>query len=169
MGKVNTNKSKKKEVCGGSTAAQLTLKKRKNEGTLLANRDVNAKKSKKVGKKEWDKEDEIRLLQGMIEYKKLLGKNPFDDFKKTYRFIKEYIIYKPDSQDFVDKMRNFKNKLMDQRRIKAKVLSSSKAYKQTSSKLVTLLRGNDDVGPSTVEKQKRSKEIAKVEKRSKKP
>ncbi|XP_019087534.1 PREDICTED: probable transcription factor At4g00232 [Camelina sativa] len=163
MGKVNSNRSKKKEVCSGSGVAQLTGKKRKNEGTLLANKDVNAKRSKKVAKKvcsqrlEYEEEEEISVLQGILDCYAVTGKNPFVNMKETFEFMKEYTNLES-FDEFVEKMNSLKKKLMDQRS-NAKEPSTSDCYYQKVSKLLTLSSG-DDVG-SAVEKPKRSKRVVK--------
>ncbi|XP_010490439.1 PREDICTED: probable transcription factor At4g00232 [Camelina sativa] len=152
MGKVNSNRSEKKEVCGGSGAAQLTGKKRKNEGTLLANKDVNAKRSKKVVKKVCSQRleyEEISVLQGILDCYALTGKNPFVNMKETFEFMKEYTNLES-FDEFVEKMNSLKKQLMDQRR-NAKEPSTSDCYYQKVSKLLT----------SAVEKPKRSKRAVK--------
>ncbi|CAE6202469.1 unnamed protein product [Arabidopsis arenosa] len=159
MGKVNTNRSKKmKEVCGGSGEAKPTGKKQKNEVTSM-DKDVSAKQSKKASsqKLEWSEEEEIRVLLGMTDFKAITRKNPFDDMNGAYEFLQEYISV--DVDDFVEKMKSLKKKLMGQVRINAKEPSSSEPYDQKSSELLKLIWGYDV--ESAVEKPKRSKRIIK--------
>lgn len=156
MGEVKTKQSKKKEVCGGSGEAQLTGKKRKNEGTTLTNKDVNAKRSKKVSSQrlEWDEEDEIFVQQGMIDFRASKGKNPFDDYKETYDFLREYTTYEDYSYEFIEKMDSLKRKLMDQMKVNAK----DPSHDPESSELLKKIWGSDAVDD---EKPKRAKRIIK--------
>ncbi|KAG7544172.1 GLABROUS1 enhancer-binding protein family [Arabidopsis thaliana x Arabidopsis arenosa] len=159
MGKVYTNRSKKmKEVCGGSGEAKPTGKKRKNEVTSK-DKDVSAKQSKKASsqKLEWSEEEEIRVLLGMTDFKAITRKNPFDDMNGAYEFLQEYISV--DVNDFVEKMKSLKKKLMGQVRINAKEPSSSEPHGHTSSELLKLIWGYDV--ESAVEKPKKSKRIIK--------
>lgn len=151
-----------KEVCGGSDEAKPAGKRRKNEVTSM-DKDVSAKRSKKDAKKasslklEWSEEEEIRVLQGMTDFKAITRKNPFDDMNGAYEFLQEYISV--DVNDFLEKMKSLKKKLMGQVRINAKEPSSSEPYDQKSSELLKLIWGYD-VEPA-VEKPKRSKRIIK--------
>lgn len=166
MGKVNTNRSKKmKEVCGGSDEAKPAGKRRKNEVTSM-DKDVSAKRSKKDAKKasslklEWSEEEEIRVLQGMTDFKAITRKNPFDDMNGAYEFLQEYISV--DVNDFVEKMKSLKKKLMGQVKINAKEPSSSEPHGHTSSELLRLIWGCDV--ESAVEKPRKSKRKLKEEK-----
>ncbi|KAG7548837.1 GLABROUS1 enhancer-binding protein family [Arabidopsis suecica] len=145
-----------KEVCGGSGEARATGKKRKNEGTLM-DKDVSAKRSKKASSQKWSEEEEIRVLLGMTDFKAITRKNPFDDMNGAYEFLQEYISV--DVDDFVEKMKSLKKKLMGQVRINAKEPSSAEPYDQKSSELLKLIWGYDV--ESAVEKPKKSKRIIK--------
>ncbi|EOA32885.1 hypothetical protein CARUB_v10016201mg [Capsella rubella] len=147
MGKVNTNESKEK-----------------SKGTLLVNKNVNAKRSKKVGKKvcserlKWNEKAQISMLQGLMDFEDVKKKNAFDDMLETYEFLKDYIVFESYSQEFVEKMMSLKEKLMYHTR-KREERSSSERYDHKGSKLMTLVR-EDDV-EHVVEKPKKGKGIAK--------
>ncbi|CAA0406843.1 unnamed protein product [Arabidopsis thaliana] len=116
MDQANTNRSKK-EVCGGSGEAKPTGKKRKNKKT---------------------EEDEIRVLQGMMDFKAVTGHNPSDDMNGAYNFLHEYISVDVYSYEFVEKMKSLNKKLMEKMGINAKDRSFS-----IGSELLKLIWGYD--------------------------
>ncbi|AEE81842.1 GLABROUS1 enhancer-binding protein family [Arabidopsis suecica] len=154
MDKANTNRSK---VCGGSGEAKLTGKKRKN---------VSAKQSKKDAKKEnsqmlkWSSKDEVLVLQGMLDFKSVTGKNPVDDINGAYEFVVHEYISTVIDEDFIEKMKSLKKKLKKKQRIYDKDPSSSEPLYQKSSEWLKMIWGYDV--ESALEKPRKSKRIIKL-------
>ncbi|EOA32851.1 hypothetical protein CARUB_v10016166mg [Capsella rubella] len=139
-----TKKAKKKQVCVSGEA-----KKRASEEET-STKDVSAaKRAKKDVKKPnnqrlWSEEDEIRVLQGIVDFKSKTGKKATEDKSGFYEFIKDSISVEVSLSQCIEKIKTVKRKFMNKRKKGKK----PEAHNLKSFELSEMIWGSDDAEES---------------------